>query len=169
MHATRGRTAAPLPSRWQPSHARASLSCIHGCQPDFLLFISHRPVNVSPAASNLPLKLYRNPLPRPEPERRKDRRHFPAVNDLAGLSEILRAARVRSGQRYPACPVRSPNESMSLIACAMRWGPTWTGNDEPNALLIALPTVKRRDGCASSMLSTVRLLSATDPGGNSAR
>ena len=37
--------------------------------------------------------LERNPLPRPEPERRRNRRHFPAVTDLAGLGAILRAAR----------------------------------------------------------------------------
>ena len=37
--------------------------------------------------------LERNPLPAPEPERRKDRRHYPAVTDLNGLGAILRAAR----------------------------------------------------------------------------
>jgi integrase len=37
--------------------------------------------------------LERNPLPKPEPERRRNRRHFPAVTDLAGVGEILRAAR----------------------------------------------------------------------------
>jgi len=37
--------------------------------------------------------LERNPLPKPEPERRRNRRHFPAVVDLAGVGQILRAAR----------------------------------------------------------------------------
>ncbi len=37
--------------------------------------------------------LERNPLPKPEPERRRNRRHFPAVTDLAGVGAILRAAR----------------------------------------------------------------------------
>lgn len=37
--------------------------------------------------------LERNPLPRPEPERRNGRRHFPAVTDLPGVGKILRAAR----------------------------------------------------------------------------
>ena len=35
----------------------------------------------------------RNPLPRPEPERRGARRHFPAVTGLTGVGAILRAAR----------------------------------------------------------------------------
>jgi integrase len=38
--------------------------------------------------------LERNPLPKPEPERRVDRRHFPAVTDLPSIGAILRAARV---------------------------------------------------------------------------
>lgn len=37
--------------------------------------------------------LERNPLPKPEPERRRNRRHFPAVVDLPGVGQILRAAR----------------------------------------------------------------------------
>ena len=37
--------------------------------------------------------LERNPLPAPEPERRNDRRHFPAVTDLVDIGEILRKAR----------------------------------------------------------------------------
>jgi len=37
--------------------------------------------------------LERNPLPSPEPERKKDRRHYPAVTDLPGLGAILSAAR----------------------------------------------------------------------------
>lgn len=37
--------------------------------------------------------LDRNPLPRPEPERKSARRHFPAVTDLPGVGAILRAAR----------------------------------------------------------------------------
>lgn len=37
--------------------------------------------------------LDRNPLPQAEPEYRKDRRHYPAVTDLRGLGDILRAAR----------------------------------------------------------------------------
>jgi integrase len=37
--------------------------------------------------------LERNPLPKPEPEKRSGRRHFPAVTDLASVGEILRAAR----------------------------------------------------------------------------
>ncbi len=37
--------------------------------------------------------LERNPLPRSEPERRRNRRHFPAVTDLSGVGGILRAAR----------------------------------------------------------------------------
>lgn len=37
--------------------------------------------------------LERNPLPKPEPERRSGRRHFPAITSLDGVGEILRAAR----------------------------------------------------------------------------
>jgi hypothetical protein len=37
--------------------------------------------------------LERNPLPSPEPERKKDRRHYPAATDLAGLGAVLSAAR----------------------------------------------------------------------------
>lgn len=37
--------------------------------------------------------LERNPLPRPEPESNKNRRHFPAVTTLPELGAILRAAR----------------------------------------------------------------------------
>jgi integrase len=37
--------------------------------------------------------LERNPLPAPEPERRNDRKHFPAVTALPELGAILRAAR----------------------------------------------------------------------------
>jgi len=37
--------------------------------------------------------LERNPLPSPEPERKKDRRHYPAVTELRGLGAILSAAR----------------------------------------------------------------------------
>ena len=37
--------------------------------------------------------LERNPLPVPEPEHRKDRRHYPAVTALADLGAILKSAR----------------------------------------------------------------------------
>lgn len=37
--------------------------------------------------------LPQNPLPSPEPQRKANRRHFPAVVDLPGLGAILRAAR----------------------------------------------------------------------------
>lgn len=37
--------------------------------------------------------LERNPLPKPEPERRRNRRLFPAVTDVSGVGAILRAAR----------------------------------------------------------------------------
>jgi integrase len=37
--------------------------------------------------------LERNPLPAPEPERRKDRRHYPAITTLPELGKILRDAR----------------------------------------------------------------------------
>jgi hypothetical protein len=37
--------------------------------------------------------LERNPLPAPEPEHRKDRRHYPAITDLRSLGAVLRDAR----------------------------------------------------------------------------
>jgi integrase len=37
--------------------------------------------------------LERNPLPAPEPERRRDRKHYPAVTDLPTIGQILRDAR----------------------------------------------------------------------------
>jgi len=88
--------------------------------------------------------LERNPLPKPEPERRRNRRNFPAVTDLAGVGKILRAARA-------ADPSKGIQRAHVLLAFTGQRvsevvGATWSEFDlEAGTWTIPRERMKRKD------------------------
>jgi len=88
--------------------------------------------------------LERNPLPKLEPERRGNRRHFPAVTDLAGVGAILRAARA-------ADPSKGIQRAHVLIAFTARRvsevvGAAWSEFDlDAGTWTIPRERMKRKD------------------------
>jgi integrase len=88
--------------------------------------------------------LERNPLPRPEPEKQADRRHYPAVTKLPGLGEILRAARA-------ADPCKGIQRAHALLAFTAQRvsevvGATWDEFDlRAGTWAIPRERMKRKD------------------------
>jgi integrase len=88
--------------------------------------------------------LERNPLPTPEPERRNDRRHFPAITALPGLGEILRAARATD----PAKGIQRAHTLLVFTAQRVSEvvGATWSELDlQAGTWAIPRERMKRKD------------------------